>query len=289
MNIGEFAALTGLSVKALRHYDAKGLLAPASIDPATGYRGYELGQFRAAGLIAVLRAAQLPLAAVGEVLAAEAPAALLARERLRLAEERLAQDSALAAAEWLLAGEHDAEVLRADRPEQGFAYLELPGEPELPEGASDAERAAAEEAGTEAANAAFARVHRAVLAAGGEIAGPWWFQHRLGDGAGAGAEPMTLRCAWPVRGLAAGAGGELADGVRLGTLPAATELSVDIPHGMTPEEVTIPPGQLALFSAVAEAEGEDRAELAGLRTEGRLDEAGQPVGLTLRYALGRPA
>ena len=64
---------------------------------------------------------------------------------------------------------------------------------------------------------------------------------------------------------------------------------MDIPHGMTPEEVTIPPGQLALFSAVAEAEGEDRAELAGLRTEGRLDEAGQPVGLTLRYALGRPA
>ncbi|MFD0488651.1 MerR family DNA-binding transcriptional regulator [Saccharopolyspora spinosporotrichia] len=38
MNIGEFAQLTGLSIKALRRYDEQGLLRPAVVDPgrATG-------------------------------------------------------------------------------------------------------------------------------------------------------------------------------------------------------------------------------------------------------------
>ena len=34
--IGRFARLTGLTVKALRHYDEVGLLEPASVDSATG-------------------------------------------------------------------------------------------------------------------------------------------------------------------------------------------------------------------------------------------------------------
>ena len=40
MNIGEFAALTGLGVKALRHYDERGVLTPAAVDPVSGYRKY---------------------------------------------------------------------------------------------------------------------------------------------------------------------------------------------------------------------------------------------------------
>lgn len=31
---------SGLSLKALRLYDANGLLVPARVDPATGYRSY---------------------------------------------------------------------------------------------------------------------------------------------------------------------------------------------------------------------------------------------------------
>jgi len=42
--IGRFARLTGLTVKALRHYDEVGLLEPASVDPATGYRYYAARQ-----------------------------------------------------------------------------------------------------------------------------------------------------------------------------------------------------------------------------------------------------
>jgi DNA-binding transcriptional MerR regulator len=38
-SIGEFARLGGVSIRTLRHYDEIGLLAPATVDPLTGYRG----------------------------------------------------------------------------------------------------------------------------------------------------------------------------------------------------------------------------------------------------------
>lgn len=43
-NIGEFAKLGQVSVRMLRHYDAIGLLPPAAVDPASGYRTYRAGQ-----------------------------------------------------------------------------------------------------------------------------------------------------------------------------------------------------------------------------------------------------
>jgi hypothetical protein len=46
--IGRFARLSGLTVKALRHYDAVGLLRPAYVDDSSGYRYYALPQARAA-------------------------------------------------------------------------------------------------------------------------------------------------------------------------------------------------------------------------------------------------
>lgn len=44
VTIGHFARLSGLSVHALRHYDDVGLLAPAAVDPDTGYRRYRHDQ-----------------------------------------------------------------------------------------------------------------------------------------------------------------------------------------------------------------------------------------------------
>ena len=38
MTVGEFALATGLSAKALRFYDERGLLAPADVDAHSGYR-----------------------------------------------------------------------------------------------------------------------------------------------------------------------------------------------------------------------------------------------------------
>src|SRR3954468_15971917 len=53
--IGEMARASGLSVSALRFYDGAGVLVPAEVDAATGYRRYADEQLRAARLIAGLR------------------------------------------------------------------------------------------------------------------------------------------------------------------------------------------------------------------------------------------
>jgi DNA-binding transcriptional MerR regulator len=66
--IGDFAALSGLSPKALRHYDELGLLAPVRVDPATGYRWYAASQFDRARLVALLRHLKMPLAQIAVVL-----------------------------------------------------------------------------------------------------------------------------------------------------------------------------------------------------------------------------
>ncbi len=51
VSIGDFALMTGLSRKALRHYHDIGILEPAHIDPGTGYRFYDTGQVDHAHII----------------------------------------------------------------------------------------------------------------------------------------------------------------------------------------------------------------------------------------------
>lgn len=66
--IGQFAAITRLSAKALRRYAENGLLSPAEVDPASGYRYYRLDQVERARLIRLLRALDLSLVEIGEFL-----------------------------------------------------------------------------------------------------------------------------------------------------------------------------------------------------------------------------
>lgn len=68
--IGQFSRATHLSVKALRHYDDVGLLVPAEIDPATGYRRYQASQAPTAHLIRRLRDLAMPVMEIREVVAA---------------------------------------------------------------------------------------------------------------------------------------------------------------------------------------------------------------------------
>ncbi|HUD79263.1 MAG TPA: VOC family protein [Streptosporangiaceae bacterium] len=70
MTIGRFARLSGVSVHALRHYDDAGLLIPAHVDEASGYRRYRRGQIGEARLIRALRWADLPVEGVRRLLAA---------------------------------------------------------------------------------------------------------------------------------------------------------------------------------------------------------------------------
>src|SRR5258708_14361847 len=44
LKIGEFARLSQVSMKTLRHYDTLGLLRPTHIDPENGYRLYDIQQ-----------------------------------------------------------------------------------------------------------------------------------------------------------------------------------------------------------------------------------------------------
>lgn len=71
LSIGEFAALTGLTPKALRLYDKRDLLRPASMDPDSGYRRYAPDQVTDGTLIAMLRAIDMPLAEIATVLAVD--------------------------------------------------------------------------------------------------------------------------------------------------------------------------------------------------------------------------
>ncbi|MER6363012.1 MerR family transcriptional regulator [Kitasatospora sp. NPDC001527] len=71
ITIGELAALTRLSPKALRLYGERGLLPPAHVDPHTGFRRYGLAQVERARRIALLRAVGMPLALIAAALDAD--------------------------------------------------------------------------------------------------------------------------------------------------------------------------------------------------------------------------
>ena len=71
--IGMFSRASLLSVKALRAYHEAGILVPARVDPDTGYRTYHAGQLTDAEVIRRLRALDLPLDRVREVVQARDP------------------------------------------------------------------------------------------------------------------------------------------------------------------------------------------------------------------------
>ena len=87
LSIGRFAKATGLTIDTLRHWDAEGLLIPANVDPATGYRRYRPDQVTQARAIAALRELELSVPAVRALLEADDAgdrAAILAQEKTRL-------------------------------------------------------------------------------------------------------------------------------------------------------------------------------------------------------------
>ncbi|WP_405856225.1 MerR family transcriptional regulator [Streptomyces sp. NBC_00090] len=98
--IGQFAQASGLSVTALRHYDASGVLTPAFVDPESGYRYFRRDQLRSAQLVRALRRLDMPIERIRGLLAGAGdgaepvtdPAPRLAaalRDHLKAAERRL--------------------------------------------------------------------------------------------------------------------------------------------------------------------------------------------------------
>jgi DNA-binding transcriptional MerR regulator len=70
LTVGLVAGQSGLTPKALRHYDRIGLLRPAHVDHATGYRLYRGDQVAEARLVHLLRSLDLPLDQVRVAVAA---------------------------------------------------------------------------------------------------------------------------------------------------------------------------------------------------------------------------
>jgi DNA-binding transcriptional MerR regulator len=87
MTIGAFSRASLLSIKALRAYHEAGILVPARVDPATGYRSYHASQLIDAEVVRRLRGLDLPLAEVREVVIARDPEVtrrILDRHRARM-------------------------------------------------------------------------------------------------------------------------------------------------------------------------------------------------------------
>ncbi|WP_344584748.1 MerR family transcriptional regulator [Nonomuraea roseoviolacea] len=122
MTTGEFSARSNLTVKALRLYDAKGLLPPAEVDPHTGFRRYGRPQLALARRITLLRAIGMPLAEVSRVLRLTGPDAAHAVAEFwgRREAEWRAQQSVLAYIRdvFLEDGASTYEVRERDVPEQ---------------------------------------------------------------------------------------------------------------------------------------------------------------------------
>ncbi len=75
VSIGDFAVMTTLSRKALRHYHDIGILEPAHIDPHTGYRFYDTGQVDHAHIIRRFRALGMSIPDIKALLSTDDAAA----------------------------------------------------------------------------------------------------------------------------------------------------------------------------------------------------------------------
>jgi DNA-binding transcriptional MerR regulator len=111
LTIGAFARLGGVSVRALRHYEAIGVLAPEAVDPGTGYRYYRASQLERLHRVQALQDLGLSLQQLLPVLdggvTAEQLSGMLVLKRAELAE-RVSEDRA-----------------RLVRVEQRLRYMEL--------------------------------------------------------------------------------------------------------------------------------------------------------------------
>src|SRR5262245_6330406 len=103
LRIGEFSRRGRVSVKALRHYEAIGLLTPHHVDAATGYRYYAAAQLDDLHRLMVLRALGLPLQRIRQVLrddpSPERMRRLLDERRAAVARRIDAEQAQLAAIE----------------------------------------------------------------------------------------------------------------------------------------------------------------------------------------------
>ena len=113
LSIGEFAAATQLSQKALRIYDDQRLLPPARIDALTGYRYYSSEQVPLGRLVRTLREMNVSLTDIANVISAKHGAETLLSQLAQEIEQRYAREKRAYHAALILL----RQPSRADAPE----------------------------------------------------------------------------------------------------------------------------------------------------------------------------
>jgi DNA-binding transcriptional MerR regulator len=124
--VGELSRLTGLTVRALRHYDEIGLVRPSQRS-AAGYRLYDDDNVLRLQQVAVLRELGVPLDEIGPALDATTDrAALLRKHRGALSERRTRIDAMLAAVDRALEAlaTHDEKGRSVMQPEDFQALFD---------------------------------------------------------------------------------------------------------------------------------------------------------------------
>lgn len=111
LTIGRFSALTRLSVRMLRHYDAHGVLVPAHVDPDTGYRLYAPEQVADADAVRGLLDVGVGVSSIPALLAARGTPRW--RQTLGLQREALREELAAAQGRLTLI---DRMISEGDRP-----------------------------------------------------------------------------------------------------------------------------------------------------------------------------
>ncbi len=120
LTIGEFSRLTHLTVRTLRRHHEAGLLEPAVVDEATGYRYYAVDQIPTAQVIHRLRELDVPLDDVRAILGSPDPGtrAGLVADHLRRLEAELDRTRAAV-----------VSLRRLLRPDPAPLHVELRAEP----------------------------------------------------------------------------------------------------------------------------------------------------------------
>lgn len=96
LKIGEFARISQVSIKTLRHYDALGVLRPSQIDPENGYRFYEMGQLTDVVRILALKDCGFALEEIAQLLRTHDAEAIeqLLRHRVVAQQSLVAEEQA---------------------------------------------------------------------------------------------------------------------------------------------------------------------------------------------------
>ncbi len=85
--IGQFSRMTRVTVKALRFYEEEGLIEPAYIDPATGYRYYDSRQLPLMHRIVALKQCGFPVADIRGVLSGKNTSDLFRKRKRELEDQ----------------------------------------------------------------------------------------------------------------------------------------------------------------------------------------------------------